>query len=201
MDVNDLKPKKNTNTTEPKNEKVISGNVKVKKKNELTKITDAFLPEDISNVKNDVVFGILIPSLKKTLYDVFTNFLGGFLFNDTTSIKSMNNQRISYGNYYAEPPRGSVSFGNSKPIKRNYGTYDYSDLIFETAADAKLVLSRMDDMLESYPSVSVGDLYDFAGVTCDHTAYNYGWKDIRSADVVRTLDGYIIKFPRVISLK
>lgn len=199
MDINDFK-NKNVNEKQQK-EKIISGNAKVKKKNELNKITDAFLPEDISNVKNDVVFGILIPSLKKTLYDVFTNFLGGFLFNDTNSIRTMNNQKTSYRNFYAEPPKGSVGFNNGRPAKRDYRTYDYGDLIFETAADAKLVLSRMDDTLESYPSVSVGDLYDFAGVTCDHTAYNYGWTDIRSAEVVRTLDGYVIKFPRVISLK
>ena len=59
----------------------------------------------------------------------------------------------------------------------------------------------MDELLETYKMVTVADFYDLVGVTCDYTDNNYGWTSLRSAEVVRVRDGYIIKLPRALPIK
>ena len=58
----------------------------------------------------------------------------------------------------------------------------------------------MDELIDQYGMVSVGDLYDLVGVTGQYTDNNYGWTDLRTASVVRTRDGYMIKLPRALAL-
>ena len=58
----------------------------------------------------------------------------------------------------------------------------------------------MDELIDQYGVVSVGDLYDLVGVTGAYTDNNYGWTDLRTASVVRTRDGYMIKLPRALAL-
>ena len=59
---------------------------------------------------------------------------------------------------------------------------------------------RMDELISSYRVVSVADFYDLAGITPEYTDNKYGWTDIRSANIVRVRDGYMIKLPRAVPL-
>ena len=59
---------------------------------------------------------------------------------------------------------------------------------------------RMDELIEKFKVASVADLYDLVGVSCDYTANNYGWTNLRNASVVRVRDGYLLKLPRALPL-
>ena len=74
------------------------------------------------------------------------------------------------------------------------------DIIFDNRGEAEIVLSRMDELIDTYGIVTIADLYDLAGVTGDYTTNNYGWTNIRSAEVVRVRDGYIIKMPKAMPI-
>ena len=63
------------------------------------------------------------------------------------------------------------------------------------------MLTRMDEMIDTYGAVSVADFYEMVGITGEYTDNNYGWTDLRSAYVSRTRDGFIIRFPPSIALK
>ena len=54
-------------------EKVVTGTVKVKKKNEIGRLKDVFISEDVNNVKNYVLMDVLIPAVKKAISDIVTN--------------------------------------------------------------------------------------------------------------------------------
>ena len=45
-------------------EKVVSGNVRTRKKGEINRFKDVFIAEDISNVKSYIVMDVLIPAAK-----------------------------------------------------------------------------------------------------------------------------------------
>ena len=49
---------------EKRAEKVVHGKVKTKK-NEVRKLTDIFISEDVANVKNYILLDVLVPSIKK----------------------------------------------------------------------------------------------------------------------------------------
>ena len=63
-----------------------------------------------------------------------------------------------------------------------------------------LLISKMDEIIDTYGIVTIADFYDLAGVTGDYTTNNYGWTNIRSAEVVRVRDGYIIKMPKAMPI-
>ena len=58
----------------------------------------------------------------------------------------------------------------------------------------------MDELIETYGSVSVADMYDLVGISCEYTDNKYGWKNIRTAEPVHVRDGYMLKLPRALPL-
>ena len=177
-------------------EKVISGTVKTKKKNEIKKFADIFISEDAGNVKSYILMDVLIPAIKKAIDDIFTNGIRMLLWGDKEkSSGSSAASRLSYRSYYdkKDNQRESSNFSSRS-------LYNYDDIIFDNRGEAEEVLSRMDELISTYNVASVADLYDLVGITGNYTDYRYGWTDIRSASVVRIRDGYIIKLPKALPL-
>ena len=177
-------------------DKIVSGSVKTKKKSEVRKITDVFISDDISKVKESVVFDILIPSFKKIISEVVTNGIDMILYGETGHTKKSGAaaSKVSYRNYndYSNERR------SYRPATRS--TYSYDEVILESRGDAEAVLMRLDETIDEYGFASVGDLYDIVGVTGSYTDNDYGWTDIRNARIDRVRDGYVIRMPKVLPI-
>ncbi|MGN1370915.1 MAG: hypothetical protein ACI4XM_01345 [Candidatus Coprovivens sp.] len=187
--------KSKENEEKKKVDKVVQGKVKAKKKSGVTKFADVFISEDASNVKNYIVMEVLIPAMKKALSDIVTNGIDMILYGETgVSKKRSSASRISYTNYYDRRDERSSRLTSIR------GGYSYDDIILDNRGEAEDVLARMDELIDTYGIVSVADLYDLVGITGNYTDNKYGWTDIRSAQVVRVRDGYMIKLPRAIPL-
>ena len=63
------KEEKKSKTKKPVIEKVITGKAKVKKKSEMQKIAEVFIPEDLRNVRNRIFTEIVVPAAKKIISD------------------------------------------------------------------------------------------------------------------------------------
>lgn len=178
-------------------EKVVHGKVKTKKNN-TRKLTDVFITEDAANVKNYVLFDVIVPSIKKALYDLVVGALDMTLFGGRGGGNSKRSisDKVSYRDYNSISKRDERSYGNT----RTTSGYSYDDIVLETRGEAESVLSRMDEIIEEYDSVRVADLYDLVGITGDYTDNKYGWTNIHNARVVRTRDGYKIEMPRALPL-
>lgn len=185
-------------TPEKKVPKVITGSAKTKKKSEIRKFTDVFISEDVGNVKSYILMDVLIPRIKDTVVDIIKNsvdmiFYGG---NSGHSERRPTAAKISYNRYYDKPrDRRDYRVNNTR------NGLDYDDILFDNRGDAEAVLSAMEDIIDQYSVVSVGDLYDLAEISTKNYAVNkYGWTDIRSAQVIRVRDGYMLKLPRALPL-
>ena len=180
---------------EKKVEKVISGTVKSKKKNEMQKFADVFISEDVSNVKSYILLDVLVPAIKKTISDIVTNGIDMILYGGRSNDKKGSTaSKVSYRSYYE---RGNDRRDYSSSMKTGY---NYDDIILDNRGEAEDVLSRMDELISTYGLVSVADLYDLVGITGNYTDNKYGWTDIRSASVIRVRDGYMLKLPKVLPL-
>lgn len=168
-------------------QKVVSGGVKKKKKN---RIADIFISEDAANVKSYVFMDVLVPAIKKAVSDIVRDGIDMILYGETHRSSSKKTSYVSYRDY------SSSSRRDDRREVRSRNVYSYDELIFETRGDAEFVLDQMFDILEAYDIVSVADLYDLAGESCEHTANRYGWTNLRNSEVVRTRDGFIIKLPK-----
>ncbi len=194
---NERRQTENSNLPEKRAEKVVHGKVKTKSNN-ARKITDIFISEDAANVKNYIIMDVIVPSIKKAIYDLIVGTLDMSLYGGRGSGgKRPTADKISYRDYSSASRRDDRSYGST----RTASGYTYDDIVVETRGEAESVLARMDEIMEEYEQVRVADLYDLVGISGDYTDNKYGWTNIRNARVVRTRDGYKIEMPRAIALK
>lgn len=169
--------------------RVVSGNAKVKRKNDLLKFADIFIQEDIENIKNYIIQDVLIPNIKRTISESINMLLYGEF-----SVKEKNSV-TNYRKFYEKNERKSnVNIAKAK------NRYEFNNIIFDTRSDAEEVLSEMRLAIKAYDFVSVFDMYDFSGLQTDHIDTKYGWADLQDAMVTYTMEGYIIKLPRPLPL-
>lgn len=185
---------KETQIERKKVDKVVTGLVKTKKKSEISKFTDAFIANDAKSVGSYLLSDVIIPGIINTVEDIITKGIRMLLRGDTKQSNKSSASYVSYRQYY-DKDRDRRDDGPRRSV------YEFDDIILESRGEAEDVLSRMDELIETYDHVSVADLYDLVGKTCKYTDNNYGWTNIRNAEPIRVRDGYLLKFPKVTSLR
>ena len=176
--------------------KVVRGKVKAKK-NDGRKLASIFISEDASNIKNYVLFDVVVPAIKKAIYELVVGTLDMSLYGGRGRGQRPTADKISFRDYSEISRKDERNYGCSKTASG----YTYDDIVVETRGEAEAVLSRMDEIMEEYKIVRVADLYDLVGITGNYTDNNYGWTNIINAGIVRVRDGYKIKMPRAIPLR
>lgn len=189
-------PKPEQKPEEPKRvQKVVSSEVKTKKR-----LSDVIFAQDIKTVLGFVAMDVILPHFKKTIVDSISEGAHKLFFGDSARTSSTNASRVSYRGIY-DFVNNSIS---SKPSEnRNRTTvFDYESIVIEDRAEAEEVLTRMDELIETYGVASVADLYDLVGITCEHTDNNYGWTNLRNAKIERLIGGgYRFKLPKALPIK
>lgn len=180
---------------ERRTEKVVTGAVSQRKKTGLSKAGSIFLPGDVNSVKSYILMDVLVPSIKRAISDIVCNGINMLLGGDTRSPSGAPGARVAYRKYY-QPEERRQDYARPRAQTQ----YSYDDVIFQNRGDAEEVLYRMEELLERFDTVSVADLFDMAGISCNYTDNKYGWTDLRSAHVERVRDGYVISLPRATSL-
>lgn len=184
-------------TGDKRAKKVVTNVTKTKKKSDIQKFADVFISEDIANVKNYILMDVLIPGLKKTLSSVLKNGIDMILYGEADERpSSTSGTRVAYHKFYDD----ELSRNHAGGYRSRTG-HDYDDIVFATRNDAKAVLAEMNDLISIYGMASIADLYSAAGQSCSYTYNDYGWSDIRSAEIIPVRDGYVIKFPKALPLK
>lgn len=201
---NSMKAKSEAQVVEESSEKkvvdkVVTSPVKTKKKGKFAKLVDSLVKEDAVTIKQYIVKEVLDPAIRKTAQDVVTNILDMALWGKNGGAKPRPKSaagQVSYRNYYNGQPAAP------QPVRKRAGTSTYlvDDIVINTRGEAEEVLARMEELLESYGTVSVADYYDLVDITGKHTDNKYGWNDLSAAYIVKAFDGYVIKLPRTIPL-
>ena len=176
----------------PRQEKIVKRPARIKKKSALT---DVFIASDVSRVKEYVFMDVLVPAVKNAIADIVTDGVSILLFGESKGRRKSTSSNISYTKYYDRDRRDSGS------ANRTRSGYNYQDVMVDTREEANEVLDRMSEIIETYGIVSVLDMYDLVGITGNYTDNNYGWTNIRNAEIIRGRDGYTIKMPKALPLK
>ena len=180
---------------EKRTEKVVTGNVRQRKKSGLAKAGSIFVPGDVESVKSYILMDVLVPSIKRAISDIVCNGVNMLLGEPSRGKSGSPGAKVAYRQYYQD--RDERPSYNRPRVQAQYS---YDDIVFETRVDAEEVLYRMEELLERFDVVSVADLFDMAGISCQYTDNKYGWTDLRNAHVEHVRDGYIISLPRATSL-
>lgn len=199
--------------------KAISGNAITKKRTELSRMAEAFISEDVSNLKSYMITKIFIPAVKNAISDtastvseVFTSGINTLLFGEAgrnrTPHTNYGAKTMPYGSYWNNGV-SSVGYGLQPAEQRAKSAqilqlgYNYDDVCTDSLGAAENVLSQMNELIQRFGLVSVADMYDIAGVKVpagDSTRNKYGWTNIQSAEIIRESDHgtryYRIRMPR-----
>lgn len=188
---------KNAAPEEKRVQKVVKDPARTKT-NEVRKLADIFISEDIANVKNYIFMDVLVPAIKKAIYDIVTNGIDMFLYGGTGKGKSNSSTpKVSYSRYYDQ--KNSGGYRGSENVKNQNG-FEYDDIEFRNRGEAEAALQQMQDAIGRYGLVTVADLYDMAGLTAPYTSQKYGWLSVSGVNVMRTRDGYVLKLPRAVPI-
>lgn len=176
-------------------EKVVSGTVKTRKKNELQRTAGSIISEGTKNLKSYILMDVLVPAIKDAIEDIFVNGIRIILRGETGVRRDSNSplSRISYNTVYDSNRK---TYQSNQASRQRYGGYSYDDIVLTTRGDAEKVLKHMDGLIDTYGSVTVADLYDSVGIIGSPNDNKWGWINIANAEVVRVRDGYLIKLPK-----
>lgn len=182
-------------------QKVVKGKVTLKEQNDIQKIANEFLAEDLKTVKDRIVVDYLLPMLKNGLWSIFNSAISIALFGEDRSrggsgnYSGSRNQRNSYDNYY-QGGQNSRQGNLNRPAQHTLQNLD-----FEFRGDADDTLAQMNDAIRQYGQVSVGDLWDLMGVSNENTDYNYGWYRLDDAYIKGIPGGYRLMLPHTVPLR
>lgn len=182
-------------------EKVVTGEVVIRKKSLGTKFKEVFIGGESKAAIRYIGTEVLLPALRNMIVDATTKGIERVIYGEAAPRRPVGpNTRVSYNtpvsrqghrSPYDRPPHPAYS-----PASR--GTrFEVSDLIFATSGEANAVLERMIDIVDKYDLVSVADMHELAGVPSSHIHHKWGWSDLRYATVQQTRDGFIIEFPEL----
>ncbi len=176
-------------------EKVVHGRVRTKPKSGVSKITDVFISEDAANVKSYIVMDVLVPAVKKAISDIVRDGIDMILYGESRGRRSSSaSGYVSYRDYSRSDDRDRFRDSRSR------SSYAHDDIILDSRGEAEEVLTRMDELIDTYGNVSVADLYDLVGKSSEYTDNKYGWTNIRNAEPIRVRDGYMLKLPKALPI-
>ena len=182
-------------TDRKKVEKVVHGRVRTKPKSGVSKITDIFISEDAANVKSYIVMDVLVPAVKKAISDIVRDGIDMILYGESKGRKSSSaSGYVSYRDYSRSDDRDRFRDSRSR------SSYAHDDIVLDSRGEAEEVLTRMDELIDTYGNVSVADLYDLVGKSSEYTDNKYGWTNIRNAEPIRVRDGYMLKLPKALPI-
>ena len=153
------------------------------------------LKQAMTNAINDAIMDVLLAfAPDEYTRNVLLDLMEIMVRNGVPIATGSRVDKVSYRDY------SSASSRDDRPARTRSG-YSYDDVILDTRGEAEEVLTRMDELIETYGVVSVADLYDLVGVTCNYTDNKYGWTNIRNAEPIRVRKGYMLKLPKAIPIE
>ena len=182
--------------------KVATGTIKEKTFKQ--KVRDAFISDEVHDIKSYVVFDVIIPAIKETFRNLFVNSLDMALFGKVRQT-SKTEQRggstyIAYDRLYQSRGGNDVQPRQQRggaPLRVN----ELDRVVFKDKADAIDVLSYMMDQIEEDHVASVADFVTAADLPVSPIHHKFGWYDLSTASVEELPDGgYYIRLPRPVSI-
>lgn len=178
-------------------EKVVVGEVIIKKKSLGQKIKDTFVEADVRSVVRYVVSEVLIPAARNMIVDASTKGVERMMYGDRAYQRRgySGGPRITYNSpinrqeYRSPLTRPPSQTGAIHPrAGRN-------DFILATKEEATRVLEAMNDIIEMYDVVSVADLNELVGFPSSFVDQKWGWSFLGAAYVRQIREGFMIDLP------
>jgi len=181
---------------------VPAGAAKQAKRPASRRFFDFVFAESPKVIGRRVVEGTVVPRLKAAAEEAANSFLHGMLWpgggSPTSNLLQGTVLRGGGVNYNA------ISQGVQQPLLPGMvpqSSGPYSDVVVPTEQFAQAVLAHMFDLYNQYRVVTVGDLYEAAGISSDTQHEGLGWYSLDGSKITHERDGYRIVLPRPTAIR
>lgn len=185
-------------------EKVVTGNVTIKKKTMGRRFRELFFGADFKEVMNFVYEERVIPSVKTALYEAIVGgserALWGLTRRPTTHQHPGMRPRAQY---QTSTPRqesirpDTVRLPHQPPHPSRVNKREANDIVFASKADAQQALDVLVECVYKYEMTSLADLYELAGLPVSPIDQRWGWTNLSTASIRQIRDGYLLELPQM----
>ena len=170
---------------------VVNGNVERKEHTTWDGIREFFGIAECNTFRDYVS---ALSDMTNRVYGAIDTLLGNRKYQNS----SVPGAKVQYTSYYNAP--------NQQPVQaqqKAQGPYGQEGLVFDNRQDAEIVLAKMCELLAIYRNVSVGDMFDLAGLSSpnQYVDFKYGWYDLAGVRVIPFGSKYIINLPPAVPIK
>lgn len=179
-------------------EKIVTGRVIQRKKSLGKRFAETFFSGS-GSVGTYILHEILIPSIKDTIVDVFTNGVERAINGESSSGRRAAYRTVgNYVNYnrYAQPSTSNRNDPRPQLSRRARANHDFTEIVLASRREAEAVTDKLLDLLNHYGQATVADLYDMLGIQGNFAEERYGWRDIRGYKIDRVNNGYLLDLPQ-----
>ena len=192
--------------------KPLKGKVSKREPTFKEKLKRSFVKEDLKDIRDYVIFDIVIPGIRKGIFDMIVGTAGQIFGISVPSNVytnrgySSNNTRLTpherrYRDYSSISRDASSGYSSNRNMR--YDRFSVSDWAFEFKEDADSVLEQLIDICDYEGWVSVGQFFNIAdpeGTAEGRNPYtnnNYGWHSLDNVPGPRLIpgEGYVLDLP------
>lgn len=181
-------------------DKVVTGTATKRKIPLSRKIIETFAGDSAHNVGQYIMFDVIVPAIKVMISDAISQGFERLLFGGAARGRPSGagyrpKQHTSYqGMFVGNSQNGR---GSTREIStRASATHNFDEVILDSRDEANNVLEVLEEAIKEFGVVTVADLYDTVGVTGNWADNQWGWTDLRDAEVRLVRGGkYIINLP------
>lgn len=181
-----------------KNKKIVKGEVKEIKDNEVKKFFRSLFADDIKSVVPNVIQDAIIPKTKGLIVDVLQTLVARIFGSSKTASTRPGLGGVSYSQYYINQQNRTSSYINVPEDRESVRTVTLQEI--HDRNEAEEVLQEMKNTIEMYGHVKVSEYFDLLGKRATHTDEKWGWRNLDGVVVKPTVDGYILTLPPAIPL-
>lgn len=197
---NKKKQEGNPQTPEKNLEKVVVGEVVVRKPGLGERFKKVFLGGDMTTATQYVVAEVLFPALRNLAVEMVSKGADRLIYGESGMRRrppSTYQPRVQYNNpvYRPDPARHSYAPDRARLTWSTQGRKSFDNIIVSSKADADMVVENLINIVQQYEVVSVADLYELLGLPFSHVDNKWGWTQLGSIETRQTRDGYEISFP------
>lgn len=182
-------------------EKVIQGEVVVKKKPFGVKFKEVFLGAELKTASKYIASDVLLPALRNMVVEATSRGIERLIYGDSAPPRRSGyggGPRVNYNRPSERygPQQRAYLPGQSHQIQPR--RQDIADIVLLNREDAELVVERLGDILDAWDVVSVADLYDLVGLPSTYVDNSWGWTSeaIKYVNIRQTRDGFLLEMPR-----
>lgn len=193
------------------------GTVPPQKKEELTQITTSkgvvrkqawykrfgrsLIADDVTNIREWIMVEVVVPSIRNLLADSIKGSTDRVLYGQARG----RGRGFGYqGGYVGGVERPGLrtrydKMADGEPRKmlsrEARARHDFDGVVLDSHAEAAAVIDALIHRVEMFGAATISDLYDLVGVSGSYADRNYGWTDLRTADVREYGGAWLLDLP------